>query len=307
MIRDPGTERSARRRSRARRSTSAGRRSAPPARAARGSCRRCPGSTSGHRSGRGGGARSRRPGGRRRAARRRPAAVRHARRPTRCRGAGVEAVAAARRQRRRARDRLAQGAERGAADRLVAVHGGELREEQADARGAVVEVRLERAVLGRHGSAGSTTRRSSCSGRRPRPRRPRCAGDRRGRVEEREVRGHAGRRARLEVGRVDLHAVLGEAGDDRVQPLVGPRMPASWARTIPSASSAQRRTPKLSPLPSASASPTPGASSRVNAGTRGRRCARSASATSRASRGARRSSRPGRYRTAASQRSSRNG
>ncbi len=43
-------------------------------------------------------------------------------------------------------------------------------------------------------------------------------------------------------------------------------MRCSCARTIPSASSAQRRTPKLSLAPSSSASPTPGASSSVKAG-----------------------------------------
>ena len=100
---------------------------------------------------------------------------------------GVEAVAPARRQRRRARDRLPERTAGRAADGPVAVHDGELREEQADARGPVVEVRLERAVLDAATAApGRPPRRSSCSGRRARPRRPRC--DRRSMTPRRGTR-----------------------------------------------------------------------------------------------------------------------
>ncbi len=74
-------------------------------------------------------------------------------RPRDAERAGVEPVATVERHRRRSRDGLTQRSEGRATDGGVAGHGGELREEQADARCAVVEVRLECAVLvpPRHG------------------------------------------------------------------------------------------------------------------------------------------------------------
>ena len=197
--------------------------------------------------------------------------------------AGVEAVAPARRQRRRARDRLPERTESRSADGRVAGDDGKLREEQADARDPVVEIRLERAVL----QPPRQRRVDDCTGPVAAVAVPDrvvhdTAGDRRRRGSRNATsEDMPSRERRLAVGSVDLNALLREAGDHRIDSFADPRhaLLHGRARSRPRGA-AQRRTPKLSPLPSASASPTPEASSSVKAGTRGARWTRSASATS---------------------------
>ena len=105
--------------------------------------------------------------------------------------------------------------------------------------------------------------------------------DRVGRREERVVRGHVGRRATAQD--TERPSALRPRRSVPQPARVGrayARNRATCARTIPSASTAQRRTPKLSPSPASSARPNPGANSRVKAGTCGLRCGLSAPATS---------------------------
>ena len=191
-----------------------------------------------------------------------------------------------------ARAMACRSAPRPCGGRPVAGHDGELREEQADARGAVVEVRLERAVLEPPRLRGVDHRAhpvaaAAVPDRVGHDAIGRSAAAARNATSEDMAAGER----RLAVGRVELTPASAKRAATASSRAAVALRPASCARTIASARSAQRRSPKLSPVAAVLRQPDAGGERKREGRDRRRRCGRSASATSQ-QRGRRAAKRP---------------